>query len=158
MAEITDISLSIKTSVPLKASAELAQKLGLSKDSPAEDAENMVVFKVANRKMRRYVLAVPFELVVPLMASFVKHVEFAKASLHFRREFGSGVPQGLTLGDRLAWAASTHGAKITLAILTIAWENKFVRESVLGFDLSMGYSFTLSPVMYFYCAINFLEF
>ncbi len=138
MAEITDISLSIKTSVPPKASAELAQKLGLSKSTPAQDAENMVVFKVANRKMRRYVLAVPYELVVPLMAAFAKHVEFAKASLHFRREFGSGVPQGLTLGDRLAWAASTHAAKITIAILTIAWQNRLIRETVLGIDLSMG--------------------
>lgn len=75
------------------------------------------------------------------MAAFGQHVHFAKASLRFRRNFGSGVPQGLTLGDRVRWALSTHGAKLAIAALTIAYNNQLVREYVLSVPL-----FFIGPV------------
>lgn len=81
---------------------------GESGANSSEMAENMVVFKVSTHKQRRYVLAVPYEQIVPVMVAFARHVAFAKASMKFRREFGSAVPSKLTLGERIGWAANKY--------------------------------------------------
>jgi hypothetical protein len=147
MGEIVDIQFSIKTAVPVSAAKMFVGKCApgssvpLGDDKGAELAENMVVFKVTNTKMRRYVLAVPYDQVIGTMVLFAKHVHFARASLRFRREYGSGVRQELTLGERIQWAASTHGAKILLAGLLIVYRNKTFRDKVLNYTL-----YTIGPV------------
>lgn len=152
MAEVVDIQLSLKTAVSVSGAKEYAKKTTAAAGDGAgagaaavldgaELAEDMVVFKVTSRKMRRYVLACPYEQVVPMMVSLARHVHFARASLRFRREFGSGVHQSLTLAERIQWAASTHGAKVALALVMVAWQNKFLREKVLGFEL-----YSIGPV------------
>mmetsp|Transcript_9810 Transcript_9810/g.11903 ORF Transcript_9810/g.11903 Transcript_9810/m.11903 type:complete len:1045 (+) Transcript_9810:1413-4547(+) len=143
MSEIVDIQFSIKTPVSVSGARLMVNKRAPGSDEPAlssdlkggELAEAMVVFKVTSAKMRRYVLAVPYDNVIQVMSLFAKHVHFARASLRFRREFGSGVKQALTLSDRIQWAASTHGAKIALAGLMIVYQNKYLRDNVLNYNL-----------------------
>jgi hypothetical protein len=165
MAEIVDLQLSVKTAVAVssaklyyqtlakqaggsssssgaaavgaaaKAFAEASTSEGKPK-SGADLAENMVVFKVTTAKKRRYVLAVAYEQVVPVVAAFARHVAFARASLRFRREFGSGVPSlTLTLAERLAWAASHESAQAALAVLLVGYRSKFFKEKVLEYEL-----------------------
>jgi len=148
MGEIVDIQFSIKTAVSLSAAKMFVGKCApgssvpLSEDKKAADlADSMVVFKVTSAKMRRYVLAVPYEQVIQVMALFAKHVHFARASLRFRREYGSGVRQGLTLAERIQWAASTHGAKLVLAAMLILYNNKTIRDNVLNYTL-----YTIGPI------------
>lgn len=57
--------------------------------------------QVTNRKMRRFVLAVPAGDLVQWVSAFEKHVEYANAALNFRLKYGSGVPQVSTLGQPL---------------------------------------------------------
>jgi hypothetical protein len=142
MSEIVDIQFSIKTPVSVSGAKMFVGKCAPGSTEPmsgdkkgAELADSMVVFKVSSAKMRRYVLAVPYDQVIPVMMLFARHVHFARASLRFRREYGSGLKQGLTLGERIQWAASTHGAKIALAGLLIVYRNKYLRDNVLNYTL-----------------------
>lgn len=68
---------------------------------------------------------------------FAKHVHFARASLRFRREFGGGIKQGLTLGERLQWAASTTTGKISLAILLLVFYDNPAARYVRVFSNSL---------------------
>ena len=95
----------------------------------------MVVFKITNAKMRRYVLAVPYEQIVSVMLAFARHVHFAKASLKFRREFGSGVPDRLTLADRMAYALASPQVQMAIASMTVIANNKAVTDQFMNYPL-----------------------
>ena len=58
-------------------------RIGAIKNS--EYAESMVVFKVTDAKLRRYVLAVSINRIVSLLTAFKLHRDFARAALSFRR-------------------------------------------------------------------------
>ena len=90
--------------------------------------------------MRRYVLAVSVNKVVSLLVAFKLHRDFAKASLGFRRQFGSGVKQGLTLGERIAYAAASPAGRVVILTACFLYENKWARKNILGFDLTCGMS------------------
>jgi len=163
MAEVVDIQLSIKTAVT-NSSAKIyyqaleKQALGESNKSnsmpvtkacieaafdedgelksSADLAENLVVFKVTTTKKRRYVLAVAYEHVVPVVAAFARHVAFARASLRFRRKFGSGIPSiKLTLAERIAWATSGKAAQMAIALLLLGYRSEYFQTKVLNYQL-----------------------
>ena len=149
LREITGVLLSMKTSVTISAAkmyfnatgespeTQLAEALGgaasprIGKVRDEEYAEGMVVFKVYTAKMRRYTLAVSMNRIVPLFTAFAKHQAFAKSSLYFRRLYGSGIPQGLTLGERLEYAAASPAGKIAIATIAFLYTNKFCRENIM---------------------------
>jgi hypothetical protein len=84
------------------------------------------------------VLAVPYDQIVPVMACFCRHISYARAALRFRREYGSGVKQGLTLGERMTWAASNHAVKMAMAAWLVNQERKefeMVKEKVIDADV-----------------------
>jgi hypothetical protein len=144
MGELVDIRLSAKTAVPLSAAKALAKALAsqINNGSGAGgdgaeivSVEELVVFKVQTAKMRRYVLAVPYARIVDVMVAFAKHVHCASASLRFRREFGSGVPQRLTLAERIAWAASTYGNQTAIAAMTLIYNNEGIRKIFMDLPL-----------------------
>jgi hypothetical protein len=74
MSEIVDIQFSTKTAVSVSAAKLFINKVPpgsntsvLLEGMDGEDlADNMVVFKVTTAKMRRYVLSVPYEQVMPV--------------------------------------------------------------------------------------------
>jgi hypothetical protein len=149
LREIVGVLLSMKTSMPVSAAkmyfaasgespeTQLVEAIGgaasprIGKVRDEEYAEGMVVFKVYTAKMRRYTLAVSMNRIVPLFTAFAKHQAFAKSSLHFRRLYGSGVPQGLTLGERLEYAAASPAGKIAIASIGFLYANKFCRENIM---------------------------
>lgn len=149
LREITGVLLSMKTSVTISAAKAyfaatgespetlLAEALGgatsprIGKVRNEEYAEGLVVFKVYTAKMRRYTLAVSLNRIVPLFTAFAKHQAFAKSSLHFRRLYGSGIPQGLTLGERLEYAAASPAGKIAIASIGFLYTNKFCRDNIM---------------------------
>jgi len=177
MAEVVDIQLSIKTAVAnssakdyyqalekqalgesykskimpvTKACIEAAFDENGELKSSADLAENMVVFKVTTTKKRRYVLAVAYEHVVSVMAAFARHVAFVRASLRFRREFGSGIPAiKLTLAERIAWATSGETAQMALAVLLVGYRSEFFKKKVLDYELYNlgGYSITPARII-----------
>lgn len=65
------------------------------------------------------------------MILFSRHVHFARSSLRFRREFGSGVRQGLTLGEKIQWVASNYGARLLIAAMLVVYENKYFKDNVI---------------------------
>ena len=149
LREIVGVLLSTKTSMSISAAkmyfaatgespeSQLAEAIGgaasprIGKVRNEEYADGMIVFKVYTAKMRRYTLAVSMNRIVPLFAAFAKHQAFAKSSLHFRRLYGSGVPQGLTLGERLEYAAASPAGKIAIATIGFLYANKFCREYIM---------------------------
>jgi len=177
MSEVVDIQLSIKTAVAVssaktyyqalekQASGESSVSSGIAAAKAcveavssgdgqlkpnAELAENMVVFKITTAKKRRYVLAVAYEQVVPAMAAFARHVAFARASLRFRREFGSGIPAiKLTLAERIAWATSGESAQMALAVLLVGYRSESFKKYVLDVELYNlgGISITPARIM-----------
>jgi len=136
MGELVDIRLSAKTAVPVSAAKALAKALGQDTSSSGGDGiEEVVVFKVQTAKMRRYVLALPYSQIVSVMVAFGKHVHCASVALRFRVDFGSGVPQKLTLAERMAWAASTYGNRTVIAAMTLIYQNEMFKKMVMDFPL-----------------------
>ena len=151
--EITNIELSVKTPVPISASKSyfkamgttpadlLAQAAGgkashIGKIKDSEYANAMVVLKLTDMKMRRYILAVSYDRIVELQVAFNRHVAFAKAALDFRRNYGSGYQQNLTLGERIAYAAATPAGKAAIFVGRLVWDHTGISEV----DLSIGTS------------------
>jgi len=121
LGEIVRIDVSLKTKVPSGA----AKTFFLASGHPAED---MCVFKVTNSNSRRFVLAVPSSQLVPWVVAFEKHVEYARAALVFRRKYGSGVPQGLTLEERIEIAKQTPQGRVAMQIAQTTYENQSVQN------------------------------
>ena len=135
MSELVDIRLSAKTAVPVSAAKSLAKALGQDTSGEGGEMEEVVVFKVQTAKKRRYVLAVPYCQIVSVMVAFGKHVHCASVALRFRVDFGSGVPQKLTLAERMAWAASTYGNRSVIAAMTLIYQNEAFRKIFMDFPL-----------------------
>ncbi len=106
-------------------------------------AQSFVVFKVTNIRMERFSLAVPIDQVVAVVSAIAQRVRFARASLRFRRDFGSGFTHMLTLMDRINWFMALPPVRVATFLAIMAYENDYIREKVLDFNIGFYFG---SPV------------